>query len=63
VKSVLVLYCSERGHTARIARRICESVVAAGGRAETMDVTEAVHDGVDWGRYDVVVLGAPVIYG
>jgi menaquinone-dependent protoporphyrinogen oxidase len=26
-------------------------------------VTEAVNEGVDWGRYDVVVLGAPVIYG
>jgi len=63
VKSVLVLYCSVRGHTARIARRICESVESAGGRAESMDVNEAVHEGVDWGRYDVVVLGAPVIYG
>jgi menaquinone-dependent protoporphyrinogen oxidase len=63
VKSVLVLYSSLRGHTARIARRICDSVVAAGGRAEMMDISEAVHEGVDWPRYDVVVLGAPVIYG
>jgi menaquinone-dependent protoporphyrinogen oxidase len=38
-------------------------VVAAGGRAEMMDINEAVHEGVDWSRYDVVVLGAPVIYG
>jgi menaquinone-dependent protoporphyrinogen oxidase len=63
VKSVLVLYFSLRGHTARVARRICESVSAAGGRAEMMDVVEASHEGVDWGRYDVVVLGAPVLYG
>jgi len=28
-----------------------------------MEVREAIHEGVDWGRYDVVVLGAPVIYG
>ena len=63
MKTVLVLYCSIRGHTARIARRICESVESAGGRADMMDVNEAVHEGVEWGRYDVVVLGAPVIYG
>jgi menaquinone-dependent protoporphyrinogen oxidase len=63
MKSVLVLYWSLRGHTARVARRICNSVVAAGGRAEMMDLKEAIHEGVDWSRYDVVVLGAPVIYG
>jgi hypothetical protein len=28
-----------------------------------MDVREAIHEGVDWDRYDVVALGAPVIYG
>jgi menaquinone-dependent protoporphyrinogen oxidase len=63
VKSILVLYCSLRGHTARVARRICESVAAAGGRAEMMEIKEAVHEGVAWDRYEVVVLGAPVIYG
>jgi menaquinone-dependent protoporphyrinogen oxidase len=63
LKSVLVLYCSVRGHTARISRRICESIEAAGGRADMMEVTEAVHEGVDWERYQVVVVGAPVVYG
>jgi menaquinone-dependent protoporphyrinogen oxidase len=63
LKSVLVLYCSLRGHTARVARRICESVVAAGGRAEMMEIKEAIHEGVEWDRYDVIVLGAPVVYG
>jgi menaquinone-dependent protoporphyrinogen oxidase len=63
VKRVLVLYSSLRGHTARVSRRICESIGAAGGSADMMAVTEAIHDGVDWSRYDVVVLGAPVIYG
>jgi menaquinone-dependent protoporphyrinogen oxidase len=63
MKSVLVLYWSLRGHTARVSRRICDSIVAAGGRAEMMDLKEAIHEGVDWDRYDVVVLGAPVIYG
>jgi menaquinone-dependent protoporphyrinogen oxidase len=63
VKKVLVLYSSLRGHTARVSRRICESIDAAGGSADMMGVTEAIHEGVDWDCYDVVVLGAPVIYG
>lgn len=63
MRSVLVLYMSRRGHTARIARRLCESIVEAGGRAEMMDLGEAEHEGVDWEQWDVVVLGAPVLYG
>ncbi len=63
MRRVLVLYWSVRGHTARVARRICESIDAAGGRGEMMDVREAIHEGVDWDRYDVVAVGAPVIYG
>lgn len=63
MKSILVLYMSRGGHTARIARRICEGVVEGGGRAEMMDINEALHEGVDWGRYDVVAFGAPVLYG
>lgn len=63
MRSVLILYMSRQGHTARIARRICESIAEAGGRAEMMEIKEAVHEGVDWDRYDVVALGAPVLYG
>jgi len=61
--NVLVLYTSRGGHTARIARRLCEAIAEAGGRAEMMDLNEAIHEGVDWPRFDVVVLGAPVLYG
>jgi hypothetical protein len=50
MKSVLVLYMSRGGHTARVARRICEGIADAGGRGEMMDINEAVHEGVDWGR-------------
>ncbi len=63
MESVLVLYFSQRGHTARVARRICDAIAVAGGRADMMEIKEAVHEGVDWNRYGVVVLGAPVIYG
>ena len=61
--SVLILYMSRGGHTARIARRLCEHIGANGGRAEMMNLIEAEHEGVDWSHYDVVVLGAPVLYG
>src|SRR5262245_41204690 len=54
---------SRGGHTARIARRLCESIVAAGGRAEMMDVVEALHEGIEWSRYQVAAVGAPVLYG
>lgn len=63
MKSVLVLYTSLRGHTARVARRICGAVVAAGGKADMMELKEAVHEGIEWADYDVLVIGAPVIYG
>jgi menaquinone-dependent protoporphyrinogen oxidase len=63
MKSVLILYMSRQGHTARVSRRICESITEAGGRADMMDIKEAVHEGVDWSRCDVVALGAPVLYG
>ena len=62
-KSVLILYMTRGGHTARIARRIGESIDAAGGRAETMSLLEADREGVDWSRYGLVVVGAPVLYG
>ena len=61
--SVLVLYMSQGGHTARIARRICESIERAGGKADMMNLVEATKEGVDWAQYDVVALGAPVYYG
>jgi menaquinone-dependent protoporphyrinogen oxidase len=62
-KSVLVLYMTRGGHTARIARRIAESIVAAGGHADAMSLLEADKEGVDWARYGLVALGAPVLYG
>jgi menaquinone-dependent protoporphyrinogen oxidase len=62
-RSILVLYMSRGGHTARIARRICAGIATGGGRAEMMDLVEATHEGIDWDRYDTVVVGAPVLYG
>jgi menaquinone-dependent protoporphyrinogen oxidase len=61
--SVLVLYRSRSGHTARIARRMCDAIDEAGGKSEMMDVIEAIHEGVDLDAPDVIALGAPVYYG
>ncbi len=63
MSSVAVLYQSRNGHTARVARAIAESIVAAGGRAERMDLVEAQREGLDWDAYDAVAVGAPVLYG
>ena len=63
MKTVLVLYQSRSGHTARIARRIWETVIAEGNQADLMDVVEADREGLDWNKYDLVIAGAPVLYG
>ena len=63
MKTVLVLYYSRFGHTARIARRIWETVIAEGNQADLMCVMEADREGVDWNKYDLVIAGCPVIYG
>ena len=63
MKSVLVVYDSRYGHTARIARRVWETIIAEGHQADLMNVMEADREGVDWNKYDTVVAGAPVLYG
>ena len=49
MNSVLVVYHSQGGHTARIARRIWETVIAEGNQADMMS--------------DLIIIGSPVIYG
>ena len=63
MKTVLVVYDSRSGHTARIARRIWETIIAEGHQADMMHVLEADREGVDWNKYDLVICGAPVLYG
>ena len=63
MKSVLVLYYSHGGHTARIARRIWETIIAEGHKADLMGIVEADREGVDWNKYDTVIIGCAVIYG
>ena len=59
----LVAYYSHGGHTARIARVITETLHSEGAQCDMMDMTEAVREGVDLEKYDVIIVGAAVIYG
>ena len=59
----LVTYYSHAGHTARIARVICETIRSEGAECDLMDLAEASREGVDWEKYDLVIVGAAIIYG
>ncbi len=59
----LVTYYSHAGHTARIARVICETIQAEGVDCDLMDMAEASREGVAWEKYDLVIVGAAIIYG
>ena len=63
MKTVLIVYYSRGGHTARIARTIGQTLIAQGNQADVMDIIEADHEGLDWGKYDLFIVGAPVHYG
>ena len=60
---VLVAYYSHAGHTARIARTIMETIVAEGHGCDMVDMMEGVREGVDWAKYDIVIVGSPIVYG
>ena len=59
----LVTYSSHAGHTARIARVICETIQAEGVDCDLMDIAEVTREGVVWDKYDLVIVGAAIIYG
>ncbi|MBL4814728.1 MAG: protoporphyrinogen oxidase, partial [Shewanella sp.] len=63
MKSVLVLYYSRGGHTARISRAVAEQIESSGNRCTVMHISEASKSGLDWSQYDCVALGACVLYG
>ena len=63
MKHVLLAYYSHAGHTARIARRIAETIEAEGSRCDVVSMREAVREGVDWDKYDIVIVGSPIVYG
>ncbi len=63
MKSILVLYFSRGGHTAKISRCIAERLQQLGHECDSMDLAAAEAENIDWQKYDAVVLGACVLYG
>mgnify|MGYP004669052765 FL=1 len=63
MKNVLLAYYSHAGHTARIARCIAETIEAEGHRCDVISMMEAVREGVTWDKYDIVIVGSPIVYG
>ena len=63
MKNVLLAYYSHAGHTARIARCIAETIEAEGHRCDVISMMEAVREGVNWDKYDIVIVGSPIVYG
>ncbi len=63
MKSILVLYFSRGGHTAKISRCIAERLQQLGRECDSMDLAAAEAENIDWQKYDAVVLGACVLYG
>lgn len=63
MKNVLIAYYSHAGHTARIARTIYETIIAEGHHCDMMEMMECVREGVNWDKYDIVIVGSPIVYG
>ena len=61
MKHVLMAYYSHAGHTARIARTIQQAIVEEGHVCDMMEMMECVREGVDWSRYDIVIVGSPIV--
>ena len=63
MKHVLVAYYSHAGHTARIARTIQETILSEGHACDRYEMMEIVREGIDWDRYDTIIVGSPIVYG
>ncbi len=63
MKNVLMAYYSHAGHTARIARTIQQTIQDEGCACDMMEMMECVREGVDWSKYDIVIVGSPIVYG
>lgn len=61
MKSVLILYFSRGGHTAKIANTIASEIRDQDNACEIINIKD--NPSIQWDMYDVVLLGAPVLYG
>ncbi|MCG9698106.1 menaquinone-dependent protoporphyrinogen IX dehydrogenase [Shewanella sp. Isolate11] len=59
--SVLIVYYSRGGHTAKITQAMAEHIRQQGHLCDVVTVAEA--QAIDWDKYDTLALGACVLYG
>ncbi|MCZ4338415.1 menaquinone-dependent protoporphyrinogen IX dehydrogenase [Shewanella colwelliana] len=59
--SVLIVYYSRGGHTAKITQAMADHIRQQGNRCDVMQIGQLGE--IDWGEYDCVALGACVLYG
>ncbi|GGI91802.1 menaquinone-dependent protoporphyrinogen IX dehydrogenase [Shewanella gelidii] len=62
MKSVLVLYYSRGGHTAKIAESIAQQIQDSGAHCDVYSIAD-VQQSFAWDKYDLIVMGACVLYG
>ena len=60
---VLVLYFTRGGHTAKIANAIADQLTFRGAKVDLVDINSAAATCINWPDYEVVALGACVLYG
>lgn len=62
MKSVLLVYFSRGGHTAKISQAIAARIREQGSQCEILDISQQTK-AIDWDKFDTLVMGAPVLYG
>jgi len=62
-QSILILYYSRGGHTARIAEAMAQRISAQGHQCDVMHLNDVKSTAFDWSKYDAAALGACVLYG
>lgn len=59
--SILIVYYSRGGHTAKIAQAMADHIRQQGHGCDLFKIGE--RNDIDWDKYDAVALGACVLYG
>ncbi len=60
---ILVLYFSRGGHTAKIANAIAERLTQGDAQVDVIDINSVAATQITWSDYQLVTLGACVLYG
>lgn len=63
MKHVLLAYYSHAGHTAALPPHCLKPLRPKASRCDVVSMMEAVREGVDWDKYDIVIVGSPIVYG